>query len=323
MKNQSLEKNFLSYLKKNELKFKDKKIAIGFSGGLDSCALLDLMARFMPKNSFSIIHITHQNSPLTPKEENENWLKFCNDRAKFYDIPIINAVEEVKKTKAGWEGSGHQVRKNYAIKNYDVYFIGHHLDDLCENYFIQTLRGAGSAKVLKEEDVIKRPLLGFSKNQLKEYMQERNLNWIEDHTNKDTDIARNFWRHEILPKIEQYYPDYRKRILTAAYKDDNKNILIKDLAIVDGLNDLIKNNELKISKTLTDRRQENLFYFYFKSKKISFEVNQLKEVIKNLKRTNKKYEFIIKGQKFLVENDYLNNNFNIKIEKTLDLKLKK
>lgn len=323
MKNKNLEKYFSYYIKNNEKLFKDKKIAIGFSGGLDSCALLDLMVKNLPKNSFDIIYLTHKNSPLTPEKEIDNWLSFCTKRAKLYNMNLINIIEEVKKTKAGWEGSGHSVRKNYAFQNYDLFFVAHHLDDFCENYFIQTMRGAGTAKILKDEQTIKRPLLNFSKQDLKEYLIEKKLDWIEDFTNKDTDIARNFWRHEVLPKIEIYYPDYRKRIVTSALKEEQKNLLVKELANIDGLEDFIKNSVIKLNNKLSDIRKENLLYFYFKNKKISIENNQLKEIIKLLKKSNKKHSFQMKGQLFEVENDFINNQINLTITKAPTMKLKK
>lgn len=59
----------------------------------------------------------------------------------------------------------------------------------------QPLRGQLRTKVL-------RPLLPFSRAQIEEYAQTRQLQWRDDHTNADTQFRRNRIRHELLPLIK-------------------------------------------------------------------------------------------------------------------------
>jgi len=46
-----------------------------------------------------------------------------------------------------------------------------------------------------------RPLLGISKNELREYASAHNLAWREDSTNADARYRRNFVRQHIVPKF--------------------------------------------------------------------------------------------------------------------------
>lgn len=44
------------------------------------------------------------------------------------------------------------------------------------------------------------------------FAKEKNIFFREDATNHDTELQRNFLRHEILPKFEKINPDYRRAI---------------------------------------------------------------------------------------------------------------
>ena len=53
---------------------------------------------------------------------------------------------------------------------------------------------------------IRRPLLSFSKEELIAYGKEQQLEWIEDSSNLSNKYTRNFFRNEIIPGIQQVYP---------------------------------------------------------------------------------------------------------------------
>ena len=54
--------------------------------------------------------------------------------------------------------------------------------------------------------VLMRPLLELPRSALLEYAQRRNLRWIEDESNGDTQLRRNFLRHEIAPNLGATFP---------------------------------------------------------------------------------------------------------------------
>lgn len=57
-----------------------------------------------------------------------------------------------------------------------------------------------------------RPLLSFAKFEILAFAKEKNIFFREDATNDDTELQRNFLRHEILPKFEKINPEYRRAI---------------------------------------------------------------------------------------------------------------
>lgn len=51
-----------------------------------------------------------------------------------------------------------------------------------------------------------RPLLPFSKQQLRAYVVAKGIRWYEDATNQDLTISRNRYRYQLLPALEKENP---------------------------------------------------------------------------------------------------------------------
>ena len=69
-----------------------------------------------------------------------------------------------------------------------------------------------------------RPLLSFSKEEIRLYVKLQNISFREDSTNTDTDYQRNYLRHELLPKFETINPEYRRAITNfIEYSEELKN----------------------------------------------------------------------------------------------------
>ena len=59
---------------------------------------------------------------------------------------------------------------------------------------------------------LRRPLLGVWREDILAYCRSRNLNPIQDPSNKDTTFFRNRIRHEVLPVLEKNRPGFRRRV---------------------------------------------------------------------------------------------------------------
>ena len=104
----------------------------------------------------------------------------------------------------------------------DVLFMGHHQDDQVETFFLRLLRGAGleglSAMPQARElgdGLLLRPLLDYTRSQLTEFLEAQGLRWVEDPSNADTGIDRNYLRELVLPQLEQRWPAYRQTVTRA------------------------------------------------------------------------------------------------------------
>ena len=61
-----------------------------------------------------------------------------------------------------------------------------------------------------------RPLLGITRDQIKNYAGSQQLAYLNDGSNDDTRYDRNFLRHEVLPLIESRWPGYRSGFARSA-----------------------------------------------------------------------------------------------------------
>lgn len=94
----------------------------------------------------------------------------------------------------------HQVLKEYKAR---AIITAHHQDDMLETAILNLLRGTGRKGLssLASHDKLLRPLLEFSKKQIKNYAEEHQLKWQEDSTNADERYLRNYIRRNILSKF--------------------------------------------------------------------------------------------------------------------------
>ena len=188
---------FLKYLQKN---FSPKqKILITISCGIDSTVLYDLInkSQFFDLKNIFYIFFDHQKR-VEGKYEIE---KFIN----YYGLNKKNTF--IKKLKLGkketsFQNKARTARYQYILKlskllGTDEVFFGHHLDDLKESYFLRKIQSSnvlGLSNVFNEKFEklnIHRPLVKYSKKQIKSYAGKNKLIWFEDRSNFELDYTRN------------------------------------------------------------------------------------------------------------------------------------
>ena len=188
---------FLKYLQKN---FSPKqKILIAISCGIDSTVLYDLInkSQFFDLKNIFYIFFDHQKR-VEGKYEIE---KFIN----YYGLNKKNTF--IKKLKLGkketsFQNKARTARYQHILKlskllGTDEVFFGHHLDDLKESYFLRKIQSSnvlGLSNVFNEKFEklnIHRPLVKYSKKQIKSYAGKNKLIWFEDRSNFELEYTRN------------------------------------------------------------------------------------------------------------------------------------
>ncbi len=195
---------------------------VGFSGGMDSTVLLQLLCDWRSRHPqappLGAVHVNHQMQPPA-----EDWQARCAVFCQARDIPLQICTVSV-------DGAGEAAarRARYAafekvLGADDVLFLAHHLDDQVETFFLRLLRGAGleglSAMPASRplgHAVLARPLLAVSREVIAEYAQRRALSYVDDPSNADTAIDRNFLRAQVLPMLATRWPGYRATVTRAA-----------------------------------------------------------------------------------------------------------
>ena len=80
--------------------------------------------------------------------------------------------------------------------------VAHHSKDQAETILFHLCRGSGIAGLVGMKPfsgAVIRPLLGVSREEIEEFLGERNQVWCMDSTNLENNYSRNFLRNQILP----------------------------------------------------------------------------------------------------------------------------
>jgi tRNA(Ile)-lysidine synthase len=94
-----------------------------------------------------------------------------------------------------------------------VLLTAHHADDQLETVLLQLLRGSGLPGISAmpalapfANGLLARPLLSRSRAELEAWIREQGLTWIEDDSNVDESLDRNYLRRRVLPQIRDRWP---------------------------------------------------------------------------------------------------------------------
>ncbi|MCY4363378.1 MAG: tRNA lysidine(34) synthetase TilS [Gammaproteobacteria bacterium] len=191
-----------------------KRFLIAYSGGLDSHVLLHLMVCLREESGYGI-RAAHVNHNI--QRESRDWAGHCRDTCRALGVEM--AVIDVDAGRAGKESPESRARrKRYAalegiLAEGEVLLTAHHRDDQVETLLLRLFRGSGvmglaSMRAVRPfaKGLHARPLLQHTREQLSAYAGNNGLDWIEDPSNADTRLDRNFVRHEVLPVIKNRWP---------------------------------------------------------------------------------------------------------------------
>lgn len=287
----------------------NKKIIVGFSGGADSTALLDLLNQRKSYFHFNLeaVFFSHGSSPIAVEEDKMKTFcqSFCSER----NIPLTICDLELEKIpRQGWESSGRKARQSfYKNSDADWIFLGHHKNDQNETTMTQLFRGGGKGTIGMQfiEGKYCRPFLDHFKSEIYNYLIKNNLQWVEDPTNTDTDFTRNFWRNDGLPTIEKHYPNYSSALDKFRKKQESLYEIAYEMALEDGLESFIQKEPVNV-KHLSPVRLKNIlshiFNHYGKSMEDAYYEQQVNHYI-----ANKNLYVNHKGIELIIENNTLNN----------------
>jgi tRNA(Ile)-lysidine synthase len=215
------------------------KLLLAFSGGLDSCVLLHLLAQVNKNLPFQLSaqHVHHGLSLNA-----DVWADFCCETCNQLNVPLTISKVEVLNAGLGIEATARAARYQALLKtDTDFVLLAHHQDDQAETFLLQLARGAGvkglagmaAQSKTGDHNAWLRPLLDVPRRALLDYAKQHRLTWIEDESNADTKFDRNFMRHDILPVLQKQYPSIRQTISRSAQHMAEANNLLDEIAAQD------------------------------------------------------------------------------------------
>ncbi|NTV78172.1 MAG: tRNA lysidine(34) synthetase TilS [Clostridiales bacterium] len=195
----------------------DDLVVVGVSGGADSVCLLSILNDMKKELSLElvVVHVNHGIRKTAYKDA-----LFVEEICKNYQIPYFLVEDDIRKIareeKLSEEEAGRNLRYESFYKILDQYekekhkkvkiAVAHNQNDRAETLLFNLLRGSkikGIAGIVPVRDVIIRPMLGVSRDEIEAYLEENNILYCQDETNDSDQYTRNKIRHHIIPYVEK------------------------------------------------------------------------------------------------------------------------
>jgi tRNA(Ile)-lysidine synthase len=208
---------------------KSSRTAVGLSGGVDSVVLLHMLKG---RPGISAVHVHHGLSPNA-----DAWAAFCRKLCRDWRVPLRVRKVKVAPKGEGLEAAAREARyAAFRKEKAEVIVLAHNLDDQAETVLMNLLRGAGPRGASGMQPVsrlgdkrLERPLLGLSRRQILGYATRQRLQWIEDESNADESLTRNFVRLRLGPLIGTRFPRWRQSLARAARLFAQKDLSAQNL----------------------------------------------------------------------------------------------
>lgn len=258
----------------------ERSIAVAYSGGLDSAALLHLVKGYAATRDIAVFafHVHHGLSP-----DANNWLSHCERECKRLDIRF--EARRVTLAECARDGTEQAARlSRYAAlgglcraHGVPLLLTAHHQDDQAETVLLQLLRGSGVAGLSGMENVntapdllgdsslmIGRPMLEFSRADLEQHVTRHGIAFVEDESNADERYARNALRHKVIPSLAGHFPGYQQRFARAAQHAQAAQRVMEEVAAED-MTECADGDCIDIPKLkqLSFDRMNNLLRYWF------------------------------------------------------------
>ncbi len=197
-------------------------VLVAVSGGVDSMVLVALLHELARRHRWRLT-IAHLNHRLRGRSSDADE-RLVKSFARRLGISVVAARTDVRALaraeKLSLEMAARQLRHEFLAKTaarlrIRTVALAHHADDQVELFFLRLLRGSGaeglagmrwrSASPASPKVELVRPLLEFSKAQLRNIALQQGIPFREDGSNASMDILRNRIRHELLPLLRHKY----------------------------------------------------------------------------------------------------------------------
>lgn len=245
---------------------------VAFSGGLDSTVLLHLMAGLQDKlgGELCALHIDHGLS-----SHSADWSARCRQYCESLGVPLTAERVTVRNLQLkGLEAAARHARYEVferLLGEGEVLLSAHHQDDQAETLMLQLLRGGGVhglAAMPRQrplgKGLLARPLLDLGRETLMAYAREHGLCWIDDPSNFDTSLERNYLRHTLLPQLAERRAGIREVLARSAGHFAESARLLDELAAMDRLAAMLGETTLSVSvlRGMSPERCRNLLRFH-------------------------------------------------------------
>jgi tRNA(Ile)-lysidine synthase len=270
-------------------------MAVAYSGGADSTALLMMCAEQFP-GQVQAIHIHHGLQAAA-----DDFAAHCAAFCAVLNVPL-HVVQVQAKNAAGDSPEDAARRARYAALSAKVLelnqalaqqnvaqaaiktiVVAQHADDQVETLLLALSRGAGlpglsamPARWQRDGVEFARPLLEVPAPEIRAWLAARGLRarhpgsanvgegWIEDPTNQDVQFTRNRIRHTLMPALQAAFPQFRETFARSARHAAQAQVVLTQVAMQD-IAAVGNPPRIAALQSLSAERQANALRYWLKT----------------------------------------------------------
>lgn len=299
------------YIADHDLCPENGRIVVGVSGGADSVVLLDMLFHLGYE-----CFVCHCNFRLRGNESDRDE-SFVQNLSLNYSLPYhktdFDTIGFAQEKKISIEMAARDLRYEWFEKmrvqlKADAIAVAHHRDDSIETVLLNLTRGTGIrglTGIRPKNGYIIRPLLCLSKENISDYVNERNLSFVTDSTNEESIYTRNFIRREIIPLFDRLNPGFRENVQrTADHLSETEAFYSEsiDRYKQKAIRSFGDRMEISVSVVQTSPAPKTLLFELLSS--YGFNSSTISDISDSLEKTSGK-EFFAGGYRLIKDRDYL------------------
>ena len=223
-------------------------VAVAFSGGRDSLALLHATCRAAQALGLQVVALQIHHGLLP---EADGWLRSAQRlcarwRRRGWPVRLrwarLDGQPAPGDSLEAWARAGRHAALNRLAEEEgaSVLLLAHHRRDQAETWLLQALRSGGPAglsamPVASERQGVlwARPWLTQPREAIEAYVRQHRLRPVDDPSNDDTTLARNRLRLQVWPALTAAFGDAETALAGAARRAQEADAALAELAALD------------------------------------------------------------------------------------------
>lgn len=188
-------------------------ILVAVSGGMDSVLLCYFFKEI--GQPFGIAHCNFNLRDDASDGDEAFVQKLAEDIEVPYFVERFDTYKIAIEQKKSIQVTARELRYSWLenirkANNFDFLATAHHLNDAVETILYNLTKGCGIRGlhgILPRKNQLIRPLLYLTKSEIRQHINELNINFRADASNESDKYSRNFIRHNIIPKLRTLNPN--------------------------------------------------------------------------------------------------------------------